>query len=389
MAMKISVLTPDLSHNCLGRAYLLAKILQRRYEVEIVGPIFGDGIWEPVANDKSIEYKSVKISGRFKPYWQIRKLAKKIDGDVIYASKPLFTSFGVGLLKKLSNSKPLILDIDDWQMGFMKEIYSSLSLAQSFKFLATSALFFYSMSSYWNTLFGEKLSHLADEITVSNNFLQDKFSGTIVWHARDTEAFNPEKFDGSSLREKYDIDRNKKVVMFSGTPRAHKGIEDLIEAINLLQTQDVLLTLVGADEGSYSQNLITMADKKLGERLKAFGLQPFEKVPEFLAMSDVTVIPQKRNLASVGQLPAKVFDAMAMAKPIIATNVSDLPEILDGCGWIVEPESPEQLARAIQHVIDHPEEARQMGQKARQKCIENYSWDAMEKILVNIFRKYE
>ena len=30
-----------------------------------------------------------------------------------------------------------------------------------------------------------------------------------------------------------------------------------------------------------------------------------------------------------------------------------------------------------------------LGQKARQKCIENYSWDAMEKILVNIFRKYE
>ena len=387
--MKISILTPDLSHNCLGRAYLLAKILQRRYEVEIVGPTFGDGIWEPVADDKSITYKPVKIRGRFKPYWQFRELAKKIDGDVIYASKPLFTSFGLGLFKKLSNRRPLILDIDDWQMGFMKEIYSSLSLTQSFKFLVTSALCSYSMSSYWNTLFGEKLSHLADEITVSNNFLQDKFSGTIVWHARDTEAFNPEKFDGSSLREKYDIARNKKVVMFSGTPRAHKGIEDLIEAINLLQTQDVLLTLVGADEGSYSQNLITMADKKLGERLKAFGLQPFEKVPEFLAMSDVTVIPQKRNLASVGQLPAKVFDAMAMAKPIIATNVSDLPEILDGCGWIVEPESPKQLARAIQHVIDHPEEARQMGQKARQKCIENYSWDAMEKILVNIFRKYE
>jgi len=389
MAMKISVLTPDLSHNCLGRAYLLAKILQRHYEVEIVGPTFGDGIWEPVADDKSITYKPVKIRGRFKPYWQFRELAKKIDGDVIYASKPLFTSFGLGLFKKLSNRRPLILDIDDWQMGFMKEIYSSLSLTQSFKFLVTSALCSYSMSSYWNTLFGEKLSHLADEITVSNNFLQDKFSGTIVWHARDTKAFNPEKFDGSSLREKYDIDRNKKVVMFSGTPRAHKGIEDLIEAINLLQTQDVLLTLVGADEGSYSQNLITMADKKLGERLKVFGLQPFEKVPEFLAMSDVTVIPQKRNLASVGQLPAKVFDAMAMAKPIIATNVSDLPEILDGCGWIVEPESPKQLARAIQHVIDHPEEARQMGQKARQKCIENYSWDAMEKILVNIFRKYE
>ena len=91
----------------------------------------------------------------------------------------------------------------------------------------------------------------------------------------------------------------------------------------------------------------------------------------------------------MGQVPAKVFDAMAMAKPIIATAVSDLPEILDSCGWIVEPASPEQLAEAIQYVINHPKEAEQMGQKARQKCIENYSWDAMEKVLVNIFRKYE
>jgi len=44
--MKISILTPDLSHNCLGRAYLLVKILQRHYKVEIVGPIFGDGVFE-------------------------------------------------------------------------------------------------------------------------------------------------------------------------------------------------------------------------------------------------------------------------------------------------------------------------------------------------------
>jgi len=92
--MKISILTPDLSHNCLGRAYLLAKILQRHYEVEIVGPIFGDGIWKPVADDKTIVYKGVKICGSLNPYWQSMELVKKIDGDVIYASKPLFTSFG-------------------------------------------------------------------------------------------------------------------------------------------------------------------------------------------------------------------------------------------------------------------------------------------------------
>ncbi|GAJ23662.1 unnamed protein product, partial [marine sediment metagenome] len=90
-------------------------------------------------------------------------------------------------------------------------------------------------------------------------------------------------------------------------------------------------------------------------------MQPFEKVPEFLAMADVVVIPQKRNLSTIGQVPAKVFDAIAMAKSIIATNVSDLAEILNGCGWIVEPENPEQLAETIQYVLDHPDKAAEMG----------------------------
>jgi len=40
-------------------------------------------------------------------------------------------------------------------------------------------------------------------------------------------------------------------------------------------------------------------------------------------MGDVVIIPQRENFATLGQMPAKVFDAMAMAKPTIATNVSD------------------------------------------------------------------
>ncbi|HDD44770.1 MAG TPA: glycosyltransferase family 1 protein [Candidatus Desulfofervidus auxilii] len=388
--MKISILTPDLSHNCLGRAYLLAKILQRHYEVEIVGPVFGDEIWKPVANDKSMTYKSVKICGMFKPYWQIKELIKKIEGDVIYASKPLFTSFGIGLLKKLFDSKPLVLDIDDWQMGFMKESYKNLSIARRLKFLVASVLRFYSVGSYWNNLLGEKLSRLADKITVSNSFLQYKFGGTIVWHARNTEIFDPAKFDKYLLREKYQIEKTNKVVMFFGTPRPHKGIEDLVKAVSLIKDRNVIIVVVGIDNKDlYCKNLVSSAKEILGDRFKGFGLQSFEKVPEFLSMADVVVIPQKRNFSTIGQVPAKVFDAMAMAKPIITTNVSDLPEILDGCGWIVEPENPKQLAETIQYVLNNPEKAEEMGWKARQKCIEKYSWDAMEKVLLEVFEKYE
>jgi glycosyltransferase involved in cell wall biosynthesis len=385
--MKISILSPDLSDNCLGRAYLLAKILQRRYEVAIVGPIFGNGIWEPVADDKSITYKSVKIGGRFKPYLQIRELTKKIDGDIIYASKPLFTSFGIGLLIKVIQKKPLILDIDDWEMGFKKENNKSLSLFHS---LVSSGLFLYGMGSYWNILFMEKLAPFSDKITVSNTFLKDKFGGAIACHGRDTKAFDPKRFNSDLVKEKYCIEKSKKIVMFFGTPRLHKGIEDLIKAISVIEDQDVVLVIVGIDDrDQYSKNLAKTTKKALGRRFKGFGLQPFETVPEFLTMADVVVIPQRKNFATMGQMPAKVFDAMAMAKPIIASNISDLPEILDGCGWIVEPENPEQLAEKIQYVLDNPEEAKAMGNKARQKCIEKYSWDAIENVLVEMFKKYE
>ena len=388
--MKISILTPDLSLNCLGRTYLLAKILQRHYEVEIVGPIFGEGIWEPVAYDKSITYKSIRVFGRFKPYWQIGGLIKKIDGDVIYASKPLFSSYGIGLLKKAFKNKPLILDIDDWQMGFVKENYIRLSIHQRMRFIKESTIYFYNLSSYWNNLITEKLINFANELTVSNHFLQEKFGGTIIWHARDTENFNPQKYSRKLLRERYNLDNSKKVVMFLGTPVEHKGLEILIHALNMIKNKNIFMFVVGiGDNNDYGKKLTKIAKKILGNNYKGFDIQPFDKIPEFLTIADIIVIPQKKSFSTVGQVPAKVFDAMAMAKPIIATKVSDLPEILKGCGWIVEPENPDKLANTIEYVLDNPEEAEKIGQKARKKCIEKYNWDTMEKKLVKIFKKYE
>ncbi len=89
---------------------------------------------------------------------------------------------------------------------------------------------------------------------------------------------------------------------------------------------------------------------------------------------------------------------MAMAKPIISTNVpvcvlrtgrSDIPEIMDSCGWIVEPENPKQLAKTIKYVFDHPVEAKEQGLKAREKCVKEYSWDVMKEKLIPIFEKYK
>ncbi len=212
----------------------------------------------------------------------------------------------------------------------------------------------------------------------------------IVWYGRDTSALNPTKFDKYLLRQKYGIDKENKIVMFFGTPRPHKGIEDLVEAINLIKNKNAMLVIVGFDDrDQYCKNLIKTVKKILMERVKIFGLQSFKRIPELLSVADIIVIPQRRSYSTIGQIPAKVFDAMAMAKPIIATNVSDLPDILNGCGWIVEAGNPGQLGRMIQYVMDNPEKAIEIGWKARQKCIERYSWDIMEKTLAGVIANYK
>jgi glycosyltransferase involved in cell wall biosynthesis len=83
----------------------------------------------------------------------------------------------------------------------------------------------------------------------------------------------------------------------------------------------------------------------------------------------VVVIPQRKTSDTVGQMPAKIFDAMAMAKPIVSTRVSDIPEVLGDTGYLVDPGDVEQLASAINHVFSHPEEARLKGKQARERCI--------------------
>jgi glycosyltransferase involved in cell wall biosynthesis len=389
--MKISILTPNLSGNCLGRAYILAKALQNKYDVEIIGPIFGKGMWSPVANDKSIVYKTVGFDKSLRQLIKLKKLYKIIDGDIIYASKPLLTSFGIGIIKKLFTKKPLILDIDDWEAGLRKERYRKKGFIEKLKYFKKKLLkfkffIFKKESIYWFVNILEKLVRIADKITVSGSFLKKKFGGTIIWHGRDENFFNPENYPKQSFRKKYKIKDNQKIIMFIGTPRPYKGVEDLIEAISINSNKHLLLFIIGIVNDKYCQNLLRFVKTKLKKSFVADGLQPFKKIPEFLSIADIIVIPQRKSYSTIGQIPAKVFDAMAMAKPIIATDVSDLHEILKGCGLIVEPNNPLKLSEAIDYLISNPEEATQMGQKARKRFEEKYSWS---KMMENLFKVIE
>ena len=118
--MKISILVCNLSHNCIVRTYPIAKVLERHYEVDVAGFVFGNVIFEPYRNEfqcRPYHIKSgKKVSRMADAVRGVRKIVRSIEkSDIIYAFKPRLTSFGLGLLAKHVKNLPLILDIEDWE----------------------------------------------------------------------------------------------------------------------------------------------------------------------------------------------------------------------------------------------------------------------------------
>ena len=268
-----------------------------------------------------------------------------------------------------------MVDIEDWEAGFY---YHSGFWGCVGRFLNFS-----NPNGLPYTWLMERLVGFADSILVSNRFLQNRFTGCLMPHCRDTTALNPDKFDALEIKKSLGLEKNR-VIMFLGTPRAHKGVDDLIQAFDSLDYPDIRLVFIGTEPSFDPQR-----NKSLSNQNKIVVLPkiPFDELPKHLSAADILVVPQRDTTDTQGQIPAKLFDAMAMAIPVVATHVCDIPEVLGGTGYLVDPGKPEELARTLKHVLDHPEEAKEKGLQARQRCVELYDLKVMETKLQNLIEK--
>ena len=369
--MKISVLAADLSDNATGRADLLARLLSARYEVEVIGPCFGADVWMP-SRDGAIAHRSVRV-GRYPGFAQrIPALLELVDGDVLVASKPRPTSFGLGLLARARRRRPLVLDIDDWEVGFFSRSGAWGRVGRALNFANPNGL-------PWTWL-AEKLVSRADAVTVASRFLERRFGGILLPHVRDTEAWDPARYDRAAARARLGVGADK-VVMFLGTPRGHKGVDDLVEAVGSLGP-GVVLALVGVDPSRSGAPRWSAPS-----HVRAVGEIPFDDVPRYLVAADVVAVPQRDTSDTVGQVPAKLFDAMALGRPNVSTSVSMIPEILEGCGAVVEPGDVSALAGAIKRLLDNPDEAAALGRRARERCETRYSFHVARATLFPLLEK--
>jgi glycosyltransferase involved in cell wall biosynthesis len=356
--VRISIVASDLSDNATGRADLLARLLAPHYQVSVVGPQFGEGRWMP-SRDSAVAYHAVKASRGPGFARRVPELLELIDGDLLVASKPRPTSFGLALLARRRRRRPLLLDIDDWEVGFFSRSGSWGRVGR--------ALNLANPNGFTWTWLAERLVGRADAVTVASRFLERRFGGSFLPHARDTEAWDPSRYDRAAARSHQGLGSGK-VVMFLGTPRGHKGVDDLVDAVGALGP-GVVLALVGVDSARGGATRWSRFP-----HVKVAPEIPFDDVPRYLVAADVVAVPQRETTDTVGQVPAKLFDAMALARPIVSTAVSMIPEILDGCGLVVEPGNVPALAGAIKRLLDNPDEAAALGRRARERCEAHYSF---------------
>jgi glycosyltransferase involved in cell wall biosynthesis len=378
--LKVTVIAPDSMRPVLSRTYIIARALMLRYDVEVIRTV------TPVENhpypiqmyDFPCPYHLV--TNRPLPAFRqtAREVLDKITGDVIYAIKPVPTSYGLALWAKRQKHLPVVLDIDDWEI-FMRYPHSKYML----KNMAYSLPRLRQPDCYAYTWALDKLTGRADAVTVVSTFFQRRYGGTILPQGVDVDSFDPARFDREALRREWGLS-DFKVLTFIGDAYPHKGLSEVVAALE--QAADPAVRLVIAGAGG---NPAYVAELRRHPRVIYLGAQPYEKVPMFLSMADLVVLPQRLGPYSAGQLPNKLFEALAMGKPVISTRVSDIPQVLDGCGLVVEPGDVRGIAHAIDTLTADDALRYRLGVAARAKALNEYTWTRMADILGEIFARWE
>jgi glycosyltransferase involved in cell wall biosynthesis len=147
--------------------------------------------------------------------------------------------------------------------------------------------------------------------------------------------------------------------LFVGRLRIRKGVEVLLEAMSLLAGQGSAARLMIVGDGEHLQPLRELASRlELDGTVLFAGRRSAPEVRSLLAEARALVVPSIYE-----GMPLVVLEAMEAERPVIASAVSGIPEVVvDGeTGWLVPQEDPERLAAALDEAYAHPAEAARRG----------------------------
>ncbi|MFL2650580.1 MAG: glycosyltransferase family 4 protein [Anaerolineales bacterium] len=173
---------------------------------------------------------------------------------------------------------------------------------------------------------------------------------SVVPDAVDLQDFGV--FSKSAARHHLSIDENLFVVMYVGHMYHWKGVDTLVEAASQLSDNEQIWLVGGTpEELPRIEQLIKQLEIA---NIHLVGYVPYEHISTYMAAADVLVIPNSgdSDISRFYTSPIKLFEYMAAKRPIIASNLPSLREIIehDETALLVQPDNPSSLAIAIQRL---------------------------------------
>ena len=177
-------------------------------------------------------------------------------------------------------------------------------------------------------------------------------------------------------------DGTYKYFLYPGRLSYEKGVDTIIEAMQFLPA-DIMVHIVG--DGDQKEFLVQQANKYNLKNIIFYGYKRDNDLYEQYNNCIACIMPT-RGFETFGLSAA---EACAFSRPVIASNVGGIPEIVENNinGLLVEPDNPELLAKAMLKLYNNKELATNMGAKGFIKARENYISDTYYKKLVNIYNR--
>ena len=182
-------------------------------------------------------------------------------------------------------------------------------------------------------------------------------------------------------RRKLGLAVDRRYVIYTGHFYSWKGIDTLIKAAAILP-KDITVLLVGGDTPEDSPLL----KEKLPENIKLTGQKKYSEIPFYLKAADCLVLTgtAKDERSNYFTSPLKLFEYMASARPIVASDTSAIREVLthQKNSWLIQPDDEKALAEGIIYILDNPEIGELISREARTE-VEKYTWRKRVKKIIS------
>lgn len=184
------------------------------------------------------------------------------------------------------------------------------------------------------------------------------------------------------VKAKYGI--NKPFIFYVGVWRNHKNLPGLIHAFHILKTKYKLnyqLVIGGNEDPHYPEVRQTWEKLDLEKDIIRPGFISNEELPIFYNAADQYVIPSFiEGFGLIG------IEAMACGTPVVSSNTSSLPEVLENAAHYFDPKNHNEMAEKMYQVITNQELKQNLVEKGFQQ-VEKYSWQKCAKKTLNVYKE--